>query len=148
MPSPSNPDPAKLHFAMPIHVDFVLDYAVRKGVAVYWDDDVSPESCEFGMKALNEELGVAHLKFFFPKVTCYGYCRPNISLYTNYDIGKEPFATKEKALEMAEKIRQVLRCPNAPAPAWFHEYRYHNAKDMDDDEDEDEYEDDEDVRVI
>ena len=63
-------------------------------------------------------MGVEHLEKFVPIVTPYGYLRPVISLYTNYDVGKKPYATEDIALELAEKIREALHSPRAPEPVW------------------------------
>ena len=87
-------------------------------MVVYWREGINPVSANRALEVLNKELGVKHLEWLIPKIICYGSLRPVISLYTNYDVGKKPYATKEIALELAEKIREALHSPRAPEPVW------------------------------
>ena len=103
---------------MPIKLSRILKYAIEKDVVLYWREGIHPASFERAIEVLNKELGVEHLEKFVPIVTPYGYLRPVISLYSNYDVGKKPYANEKTALELAEKIRKALNSPRAPKPLW------------------------------
>ena len=106
---------------------------------VYWREGISPYSYIRAIEVLNKELGVEHLDGFVPTIS-WRFIRPVISLYSNYDVGKQPFANKETALELAAKIREILKSPRAPDPLWYFDDR----PSYDDEEEED----DDDVRAI
>ncbi|KAF8546049.1 hypothetical protein OG21DRAFT_1518378 [Imleria badia] len=114
-----NPDPSLVHFAIPLDIDILYEYADKHNLTEYlprFPNVISPESA-FKATELLSQVVECELDFRWP-FGATADCGIILGLYTNYTM-EEKMLVDEDQEDVIQMVQEELGLDKSVRPKWY-----------------------------